>query len=306
MRTLSFTMVFAVVATAFKVPEVLMMGPGLERRFESGRNVRLKHIFGREIRLTALTGGALQAAYSIMFIALVPKLPPTALTAARACVIVALPIVERWFGVLSKTTPKRRLLMSLFVTLVGSATVIFADGFHALAGMGGIYVWLLLALVGPGNFALALAEYAEYRGVHKLETSAAVFTLARFVAYLLTCVTAVVAWGLTHPGHGEFAITWSVLEMCVTRWYFLLPFSLLWGLTDLVRICAKPVVSATYMYVVGALAVCIGTVTQLVAKSIAPELYAFVPGGIWFVTLCLVGGVIIVMGAKLFPHEAEL
>lgn len=305
MRTLSFLAVFAVIATAFKIPEVLIMGPVIERRLESGRSVRLMHIFNREIRSAAFYGGMLQAAYALMFTMLVPVLPPTALTAARACVIITLPIVELFFGVLGKATPKRRLLNCLLVTLTGSAIVIFADGYHAIAGIGGIYLWLLLALIGPGNLVLALAECAEYRGVHKQETSAAVYTLARFVAYLLTCVTAVVVWGLMHPGRGEFSITLSVAEMCLHRWYFVLPFSLLWGLTDLVRICSKPVISATYMYVVGSLSVAIGTVTQLIAKLIAPKLYAFVPGGTWFVTFCFVGGVIIMLGATLFPHAAK-
>jgi hypothetical protein len=305
MRALSFLAIFAVIATAFKVPEVLIMGPVIERRLKCGRVVRLKDVFNREIRSAAFYGGVLQAAYALMFTLLVPVLPPTALTAARACVIVPLLIVELFFGVVEKETPKLRLLSSLLVTLIGSAIVIFADGYHALAGIGSIYVWVLVALIVPGNFVLALAEVAEYNGVHKPKTSAAVYTLARFAAYLTACVTAVVVWGLTHPGRGEFSITWSVAEMCLHRWYFVLPFSLLWGLTDLARICSKPVVSATYMYVVGSLSVAIGTVTQLVAKLISPKLYAFVPGGVWFVTLCFVGGVIIMLGATLFPHISE-
>src|SRR5476651_2305222 len=96
-----------------------------------------------------------------------------------------------------------------------------------------------------------------------------------------------IIWGLTHHGFDMF---WAVTHMCIVRWYLLIPIALFSGLTDLVRICAKTVVPATFMYVVGSLSVAIDAVTQTVAKAIAPNVFHNVHGGMLTAVFAIGGG----------------
>lgn len=303
MKVLSFTVSFAVLATAFKVIEVLLLGQKIEKQIGTNRKVELRGIFNRDIRAAAVWGGMLQAAYVVVFIMLITKMAPTALASARACVVFALAILEVTIGLIPRERkPMMRLALSLLVTFGGAGVVIFANGFQLFHGESGIYLWLFLGLIGPGNFVLAFAEWAEMKGVHKRQTSAPVYTLARFVAYAFTCVVAMVAWGLTHGGFGIFSAT---IHMVIDRWYFLIPLSLLWGLTDLLRICVKTVIPATYMYVIGSLSVVVDALTQSAAKHIAPKVYIQIPGSMKFMLICIAGGLLITLGAWLFPHAKK-
>ena len=303
MKVLSLITMMGIIATILKIGEVRLMGPSIERKLESGRSVKLSDMFNREIRSPAIWGGILQAVYVLLFVILATKLPPTALASSKACIVFAIVLVELIVGILPRGNKRlyMRLAASVVTTFLGAAVVVFANGFEL--GVSGTYLWLFLGLLIPGNIALALAEFAEWKGVHKANTAASVYTLARFSTYTLTCVTAMFAWGITHNGFGIFFAT---INMVIDRWYLMVPITLFWGITDLIRICVKTVVPATYMYVIMSLAVAIDAITQTVAKGISPKIYAYVPGGLHFTLICIVGGLIITIGAKLFPHPKKV
>jgi hypothetical protein len=291
--------------TFFKVIEVRLLGEWIERKTERNREVTLRHVFSREIRATAIVGGILAAVYAILFISLVTVLAPSALAAARACVVVALVAVEIYFRVLPRGDRrfKLRLAWSILITLAGAWTVIFAGGFNLFPEGGIVYPLVFLALLTFGNLALALAEYAELRGVQKPNVAAPIYTLARFIYYTLASIAAVVGWGVIFGGKWE--VMWATTVMCVERWYYLVPLAILAGFADLVRICVKTVVSATYMYIVGSLSVAIDVLAQTVAKMIAPELYTKVHGGWVFPAIAIIGGLIVSYGAKVYPHRPD-
>jgi hypothetical protein len=75
------------------------------------------------------------------------------------------------------------------------------------------------------------------------------------------------------------------------------------ALTDLLRICVKTVLPASFMYVVMSLSVAIDVVTQTVAKWLFPDIYTKVPATLGFILMALVGGTLVSVGAKLWPHE---
>lgn len=304
MRTFGYTAVFAVILTSFKVGVVRVWGNWIERRTERNRAVVLRHAFSREIRLTAIIGGVLAAVYAVLFISLVPVLAPSALAAARACVVLTLVAVEITFRVLPRGGLRfyLRLGWSLLITLAGAGLVIFANGFDLFPEGGGVHLWVFVGLLTVGNLSLAFAEYAELHGVQKHEVSAPMYTLARFIYYTITCIAATVVWGIVKGGWG---VLWGTTLMCLDRWYYLVPLAVLAGLADLVRICVKTVVSATYMYVVGSLAVATDVIVQTIAKWIAPETYDKVPGGWAFPLLALGGGLVISLGALAYPHRAD-
>lgn len=305
MRTLAYTAVYAVMLTFFKVIEVCLFGNWIERKTERSREVTLRHVFNREIRLTAILGGVLAGVYGVLFISLVPVLAPSALAAARACVVLTLVAVEIIFHVLPRGGFRfyLRLAWSLVITLSGAAIVIFAGGFNLFPKGGSVYPWVFVALLTVGNLSLAFAEYAELHGVQKQKVSAPVYTLARFVYYTLACIVAVVGWGVIFGG--KWSVFWATTHMCLDRWYYLIPLAIMAGLADLVRICVKTVVSATYMYVVGSLSVAVDVVVQTIAKAIAPEMYANVHGGWLFPVVAVIGGLIVSAGAMLYPHRAD-
>ena len=307
MKAFGYAAVSAFIATLLKILVVRLWGRQVETKLSSNRPIRLRQALSRDVRWSGIIGGAGQAIYSILTVVLVAHLAPSSLGAARALVLLPIAGVELFAGILK---PSRRVILRLAVSiplaLLGASAVIVGgplvagNGLHIFTGQGStLYGLLLIALIIPGNLGLAIAEYAEWKGAQRAQTSAPVYTLARFVYYTITCVVVAVAWGIWH---GDFPVLWSTLHMCVDRWYLVVPATFLWGLTDFARICSKRVVSTTSMYVIGSASVAINAVVQAVAKHVAPQYYGFVSDTWMFMARCVVGAGFIVLGTWAFPY----
>lgn len=307
MKAFGYSAVSALIATALKFLVVRLWGRQVETKLSTNRPIKLRQAFSKDVRWCGIIGGAGQAVYTILTVALVAHLAPSSLGAARALVLLPIAAIDLSAGVLR---PNRRVILRLAVSiplaLLGAGAVIIGgpmvsgDGFHVFTGQGStMYGLLLIALIIPGNIGLAIAEFAEWKGAHRAKTSAPVYTLARFIYYSITCVAAALIWGAVH---GDFPVLWSVLHMFVDRWYLMLPVAFLWGLTDFARICVKRVVSTTSMYVIGSASVAINAVVQIIAKHIAPQYYSFVPDTWTFMAMCVAGAGLITLGTWAFPH----
>jgi hypothetical protein len=137
-RIMTYTALLGIVGSMFKVPVVMWLGPWLERKLRGdARRVSLRHVFCREIRTTAMLGGALTAAYYMMFYGLVAYRSPAALASARACVIIPLSIIELHARIIKPPSRQEggrakwwaRFASSGVLTLVGAGIVVFDGGF---------------------------------------------------------------------------------------------------------------------------------------------------------------------------------
>ena len=308
LKSFGYTAVFVVLATALKFGVVRLYGSRIEAKLDSHRPIKLRQAFSRDVRMLGIVGGAGQAVYSILTVTLIAHLAPSSLGAARALVLLPIAGLDLYFRVINRQRPGviRRVVISCSVSLVGAGVVIVGgplvagDGFHIFTGPGSaLSMILLIALLVPGNLLLAIAEFAEWHGAQRQNTSAPVYTLARFLYFSITCVVVAVGWGLIR---GDLPTLLPIVHMCVVRWYLLLPVAVLYGLTDLARICVKRVVSTTSMYVIAAASVAVNAVVQAVAKHIAPQYYGFVPDTWVFMALCMVGAALIMLGTWYFPH----
>lgn len=331
MLSISILVPFGLLATFFKAIEARLMGKYIERvlkiedKLGHPRDTRLRAVFHKDIRQSAFWGGTLNAVFQVLTVIMIPLISPAAIASARSLVILFLGILEIVVGLL----PRRfalvlRLVLSVAITLVGVFSITVANAL-ALAlhgkpltlaafwavmtapdrlaalftGSNSFAMGLFLLLVIPGNICLALAEYAEYKGVHTTSVGCAVYTYARFICFTLSCTVAMIVWGLAHHELGQFVV---VLEMTASRWYFLLPISIVVGFADLLRISLKPVVSATFMYIFGSLGVVLTALIQTWAYSLAPHLFRVVPGGQTFMFIGIAGGLVIAVGTLLCPH----
>lgn len=301
MFALTLVAVYSLVGTLFKLFVVKWLGPKLEQRVGMEREVRLRDVFQKGVRSTAIWGGTLQVFHSVLFVALIEYISPAGLAAARACVVIPLAVVELVAGVMVATGRGwyARLAGSLAMTLAGALLVVFAGGTKGLFKESGMVPMVLfLALLTVGNLGLAIAEYQEYKGVHHKVAAAPVYTLARFVAYTATALAAVAGWGFIN---GRFDVMLAVLNMCWERWYFIVGIAFFWAITDLSRICVKTIVSATYMYVVMALAIMVDVLAQVGLHIWKPHIYDNVHADLNHVLWALAGAVIVLLGMRLYP-----
>lgn len=309
MRVIMFTAVTGLLATLFKFPAVLALGPWLERRLRGNeaREVRVRDIFHPSIRAAALWGGGLQFMYQVALIALVTGLSPAGISAAKACVIIPLALLEWLFGQLK---PKGkiwwlRLVVSMIFTLTGAGIVIFEGGFKLFEDGGMWALAGLLAFTFVGNGLLAYAEIQEYRGVHDREVAAPVYSLARVVAYAVSGVMGVVVWGAFQALRGTDA--WStavgVAYMCIDRWELVLPVAVIGAICDTSRICVKAIISATYMYTMLAGAVVVDLALQWPAKNWWwPLIYDNVHPGLHTLIVGICGAALLAIGIALYPR----
>ena len=302
MQTATITLVYAVLGVAFKILIVKFhIGSWIERRLDTNRPVRFGDVLSPRIRMTAILGGVLQVVHSMLFVALVVVVSPAGLAAARACVVAPIAILELFVGIL---VPKgrgwwARLLCSVGLTLAGGLIVVLSGNTALLQKSGAIYILILLLLVTVGNGCLAIAEWQEWKGVNTPDVAAPVYTLARFITYLITCVVVVVGWGIINGG---FHIMWAVIQMCAARWYLVLSMAFFWALTDLVRICVKSIIPATYMYTIMALSVMIDVFAQLGLYYWKPAIYNNVDASLTHIFAAVVGAGLVLGASFLYPH----
>jgi hypothetical protein len=300
LKSLTFLSLYVALATCFKFIEVKLLGGWIEGRLdlEKKRPIVFADAFGPKVRKPALRGGLYAAIYGVLLVTLVPILASSTLSTAKTLVLVVLPFFEMKAGIMShKTTSMFKLAVSISITITGALLVIFASGIHGLGGLTSTVVFLVLITVGNGF--LAQAECNEYKGASNSEVAASVYTLARYLAFTAFCIVGMLVWMIVRQDPG---VALAVAESCLNRWYWLVPIALLTGLADLFRICAKPVISATYMYVIMSVSVGVAAVTQMIAKQLDPKLFAFVHGGWEYLAFCLLGAGVIAFGARAFPH----
>lgn len=295
MRTLLFTAITGTLATGFKLLEVILFGEWIEAQFKQGRTVSFKDVFSRETARSGTLGGSFQAIYSVLIVALATTVSPGVLAAGRAMVVIPLVLLEGWLGIFA-WHQRGRLTLSLLLTLGGATLVIVAGGIPKL----GSATILLLILVVVGNSLLAWGECEERRGVSCRRTAVSIYTLTRFVYYTMTCWAAVAIWGVVHHG---FSMVEPMLKMvfATNRIWLVLPACFIGGCADLFRLAAKPVISATHMYVIFGAIPLVTLLSELLLRKVDATAYAFVPTGWTFMALAFLGTAIIVIGAWRFP-----
>lgn len=310
MRVIMFAALTGFLATLFKFPAVWALGPWLERQLRGEeREVRVRDIFHPGIRAMALWGGGLQFLYQVVVIALVTEVSPSGISAAKACVVIPLAVLELCYGQLK---PKGfrwwvRLVLSMAFTIVGAGIVIFEGGFKLLENGG---VWAIVGLVVftfLGNGLLAYAEIQEYRGVHDRVVAAPVYSLARVAAYTVCGFAGVVAWGLFQAFRGidSWSTAVGVVHMCIDRWELVLPVAIIGAICDTSRICVKAIISATYMYTMLAAAVLIDILLQIPAKYFWPDVYDNVHPGMNTVIIATLGAVHLGIGIGIHPKPSK-
>jgi hypothetical protein len=310
MRVIMFTAITGLLATLFKFPAVWALGPWLERRLRgSERKVRMRDIFHPGIRWPVFWGGGLQFLYQVIIIALVTEVSPAGISAAKACVIIPLALLELFFGQL-KPKGRRwwlRLVASMVFTIVGASIVIFEGGFKLFQGGG---IWALIALIAFtlfGNGLLAYAEIQEYRGVHDRQVAAPVYSLARVAAYTIAGVLAVVLWGTLQALRDidAWGTAIGVVHMCVDRWELVLPVAIIGAICDTSRICVKAVITATFMYTMLTVAVPTDILLQIPAKFYWPEIYDNVHPGWHTVVVAMLGAILLGVGIGIHPRPSK-
>ncbi|HVI68853.1 MAG TPA: hypothetical protein VM581_00155 [Magnetospirillaceae bacterium] len=305
MLVLTIISIYSIVGTIFKLLVIKWLGPWLEHRVGLNREVRLRDMFRKGIRSTAILGGTLQAFHGVLFVSLVAYISPAGLAAARACVVVPLAVVELVAGVMTATGKLWyvRLGAALLSTITGAMVVVVAGGTKGLfeeSGMVPLILFFLLLTIG--NLALAIAENQERLGVHHKVAAAPVYTLARFIAFGLTGVVSAVIWGIVN---GRFDIMLAVIYMCWHRWYFIVGIAFFWALTDLSRICVKTIMSATYMFVVMSFAIFVDLMVQIPLHNWWPEIYDNVHTDLYSVLWAVGGFALMVVGRVLYPPQTE-
>jgi hypothetical protein len=309
MRVIMFAAVTGLLATVFKFPAVLALGPWLERRLrgDEARKVRVRDIFHPSIRAAALWGGGLQFVYQVALIALVTGLSPAGISAAKACIIIPLAALELFFGQLK---PKGRMWWlrlgtSVVFTIAGASIVIFEGGFKLFEDGG---VWALAGLVTfalLGNGLLAYAEIQEYRGVHVRQVAAPVYSLARVVAYVASGVMGVFIWGTVQAFRGvdAWGTAIGVIHMCIDRWELVLPVAVIGAICDTSRICVKAIITATYMYTMLAPSIVVDLGLQWPAKNWWwSSIYDNVHPGFHTLVVGVCGAAVLAIGIALYPR----
>jgi len=310
MRVLMFTALTGCLAVAFKFPAVAALGPWLERRLRGdARTVRMRDIWHPGIRAAALWGGGLQFLYQVALIALVTEVSPAGISAAKACVVIPLAVLELYFGLLKPKGYKwwLRLAASVTFTIVGAGIVIFQGGFKLFASGG---VWAVVALIAftfLGNGLLAYAEYQEYNGVRDSVVAAPIYSLARVVVYGLSGIVGVVVWGVFQAIRGidSWSTAIAVVHMCIDRWWLVLPIAIIGAICDTSRICVKALISATYMYTMLAVAVVVDVVLQVPLKYYWPDVYDNVHPGVATVVATGIGALLQAAGIGTHPKPSK-
>lgn len=302
----TFTTITGLLALVFKVPAVSILGPWLERKLRgSARTVRLRDVFHPGIRRTVFWGGSLQAFYQMGVIGLIAYLSPSAISAAKACVIIPLALLELRAGLMKPSGARwwLRLILSISLTITGAGLVIFEGGFKLFQGGSGLAPLVaLVVLVVVGNGLLAYAEMHEYEGVHNRVAAAPIYSLARIMMYVLTCLCTLVVVGVAR-GHME--VIWNAVLLCVDRWWLVLPVAVLGAISDTSRICVKVLISATYMYTMLAMAVVIDILLQIPLKFYFPDIYDNVHPGWHTVVVAMLGAVLQIGGIVLHPRPRK-
>jgi hypothetical protein len=305
MLVLAFTAVYGCVVLVFKFLAVASLGPWLERRLRGNlRKVRLRDVWHPSIRKTAFWGGSLQAFNQMLLIALVNAVSPAGISAAKACIIIPLALMEL---MVRQMKPEGlgwwvRLLGSMALTLYGAGIVIFEGGFKLFSSDSRWALIALVVFVTLGNGMVAYAEVQEFRGVHAREVAAPVYSLARIVVYCATCVTVALLWAIVNGG---WLVAWNVVLMCVDRWELVLPIALLGAISDTSRICVKTIITATHMYTMLAMAVAADVALQTWFKKLEPEIYDNIRPGSEQLLVAGIGAMILIVGILIHPRPSK-
>ena len=298
----TFTTLTGLLALVFKVPAVLMLGPWLERRLRGDvRRVQLRDVFHPGIRKAAFWGGSLQALYQMGVIGLITYLSPSAISAAKACVIIPLAFLEIRAGLLVPSGLRwwLRLATSITFTLAGASIVIFEGGFKLFKASGALPMIGLILLAVVGNTLLAKAEMHEQDGVNDVKAAAPVYSLARIVAYVGTCLTMLLVVGVVL---GHAGAVWESVLLCIDRWWLVLPVAILGAISDTSRICIKVLITATYMYTMLAMSVVVDIVLQIPLKINYSDIYDNIHPGAHTVYSTSAGAALLIIGIAMHPR----
>ena len=237
-------------------------------------------------------------------IGLISYLSPSAISAAKACVIIPLALLELRAGLMKPTGYRWwvRLLASMLLTLGGASIVIFEGGFKLFKSGGAAPMVGLLVLAVVGNTLLAKAEMHEYDGVHDDKAAAPVYSLARVTAYVGTCLTMLV---VVVAVQGHLSVVWQSLLLCGDRWWLVLPVAIFGAVSDTSRICIKVLITATYMYTMLAMSVVIDILLQIPLKMFFPQIYDNVHPGWHTVVSASAGAALLIVGIALHPRTRK-